>query len=57
MAELTPDKIAELERAGLPIIARSLCPHGFCPAPKACLQECAERSVSCHPENKETDHG
>jgi hypothetical protein len=41
MAELTPDKIDALERAGLPIIARPLCPHDFCPTPRACLQACA----------------
>jgi hypothetical protein len=49
MAELTPDKIDALERKGFPIIARPLCPHGFCPNPKACLQECVKRSPGCQP--------
>jgi hypothetical protein len=52
MAELTPDKIDALEREGLPIISRPLCPHGFCPTPKACLHECAEMSGNCKPKEK-----
>jgi hypothetical protein len=51
MAELTPDKIDALERVGLPIIARPLCPHDFCPTPKDCLQECAKRSPNGGPDN------
>jgi hypothetical protein len=56
MVELTPEKIDALEREGLPIIARPLCPHDFCPTPKDCLRECAKRSVSDSPRNKENDH-
>jgi hypothetical protein len=52
MVELTLDKIDALERAGLPIIARALCPHGFCPTPRDCLSECAERSGNRKPEEK-----